>query len=304
MTRTVFIHIGFPKTGTTSIQKSLAASRQVLASHGLIYPGKEDDQANIVALFHPKGADHFYFAGKKDFSPLTAASVLMAEALSGRGDAIISSEYLYDIGKEYAAQLRATFLAKGFLVKFICYVRHPVDAAISSAQQSIKMGQRSLAEVIEQPRYAQIKRNILPIIEAVGKDNVTLIDFRSAVSAGLLASFAKAIGYEHLVEQLTEVKANESLSMDGALLAELHRTYLGETGRYLFPKSLIFKMGGEKFDLPDKTKDRVREDGRADCEWVEREFGISLQEPPSTSCFRTRVNARSIITLIEALRST
>ena len=303
MTRSVFVHIGFPKTGTTSIQKSLAASRKSLFSRGLIYPGSEDDQANIVALFHPKGAEHFYFSEKKDFSPLDAASTLMTEALSFDGDTIISSEYLYDLGQQYSRKLYNAFSKEGFRVKFICYVRHPVDAAISSAQQSIKMGQRSLSDVIDQPRYAQIKRNILPIVQAVGKENVTLIDFRSAVSSGLLASFVQAIGKPDILDSLTEIKANESLSMDGAILADIHRTYHAETGKYLFPKSIIFKIQGEKFDLPEATKNKVREEGKSDCDWVQNEFNLSLQEPAETSGFRARVNHRSLITLIESLRS-
>lgn len=39
----VFLHIGAPKTGTTYLQKVLAANRAELATQGLLYPGKSAD---------------------------------------------------------------------------------------------------------------------------------------------------------------------------------------------------------------------------------------------------------------------
>ena len=34
-------HIGFPKTGTTTLQNSLHAARGALARHGVLYPSLE-----------------------------------------------------------------------------------------------------------------------------------------------------------------------------------------------------------------------------------------------------------------------
>ncbi|MBP9635612.1 MAG: hypothetical protein KBE28_11345 [Nitrospira sp.] len=302
MKANAFVHIGFPKTGTTSIQKSLAASRDALKQHGITYPGAEDDHANLTALFHPKGPDHFYFSLRSISNPVRLGTQLLAEGLSSEGDLIFSSEYLHNIGEKHAQKLYGTLSDAGFRSKFICYVRHPVDAAVSSAQQSIKMGDRGLAEVIADPRYTFIQQNVEPFIRAVGKENVILKDFNISAREGLLRSFMCSVGRPELTEALVEIPANESLTMDAALFCDLHRMHLNETGRDLFPKSVIFQFTDGKFDLPVKTKEAVRAMGQKDIEWVETEFGITLLESNYPVRYHQNPSLGSVAKVIEAIR--
>lgn len=297
-----FIHVGFPKTGTTSIQKSLAASRDVLGGYGISYPGTEDDHVDLAALFHPKGPEHFYFVMRSIPDPVGRGNRLLAEGMSSERDLIFSSEYLHNIGEKNARNIYNVVSKAGFHTRFVCYIRHPVDAAVSSAQQSIKMGHRSLAEVIAEPWYASIRQNLEPFVKAVGKENVILKDFKAATGGGLLKSFMEAVERPEVIETMTEISANEGLTMDAAIFCDLHRKHYQETGKYLFPKSIVFDFTDGKFDLPPKSKDIVREAGRGDVEWVEREFGITLTESVNPPRFHPNPSVESVVKVIEAVR--
>ena len=302
MTRNATIHIGFPKTGTTTIQQTLAGSRNALMENGVIYPGTGDDHSDLISLFHPKGQDHYYFEGRQSSDPVKQAQKIMSEALDGKGDVVLSSEYLHNIGIDGARRLFDEMTTAGFETKFLCYLRHPVDAAVSSAQQSIKMGQRSMAEVISEPRYTKIRIHIQPLIKAVGKENIIIKDFNAAAREGLVANFMTTINHGEICDSLVEVSANESITMDGAILADMHRQYHIETGQYLFPKSLIFKVGKKKFDLPPKTKAIVQEDGQVEVDWVLREFGVSLEQKKTSTGFHPNPSRDTVFEVIQHVK--
>jgi hypothetical protein len=50
MTKTIYLHIGIPKTGTTAIQNFFFQKREDLKNYGLLYP-------NTAAS--GKGAEHY-----------------------------------------------------------------------------------------------------------------------------------------------------------------------------------------------------------------------------------------------------
>lgn len=45
--KTLYLHIGTPKTGTTSIQEFMVCSREALQKHGICYPDIQKKFANI-----------------------------------------------------------------------------------------------------------------------------------------------------------------------------------------------------------------------------------------------------------------
>lgn len=56
MKKTLYIHAGTHKTGTTAIQKFLSANRDLLAKNGYLYPGTDQghhDVARELKKIHP-----------------------------------------------------------------------------------------------------------------------------------------------------------------------------------------------------------------------------------------------------------
>lgn len=302
MTRTAFVHIGMPKTGTTSIQRSLAKSRHVLERAGLRYPGADVDHADLLASVHPLGAEHFYFKVHDHGSPVARAESIWRNAFAAEHDIILSSEYFSGIGKKGVQKLHDLLTDEGFVPVIVCYLRHPVNAAISSAQQSIKMNHRTLAEVVSDPRVTLIKSVLEWYCDIFGVTNIRVVDFSVAASEGLLRNLMSILGRPELTDALTVERANEGLTMDAAILCDLHRRMTQENGRPPFPRHLVFELTDSKFTLPEQTLAKVRQDGQAHVDWVRETFGVELVEAPVSARYRPNVTPASIMALLNAGR--
>ncbi|TYO89210.1 hypothetical protein [Oceanicella actignis] len=131
--RTLFIHMGQPKTGTTWLQAALRLSRDALAAQGVAYPpapgGEPDDPAAITSG-----------NGKGLLDGPQALAARLAEAKDARA-ALFSSERLQDalldlpdpsfIAHEAA---RAGFAR----IEALLFIRDPVEHAASLGQQRVK----------------------------------------------------------------------------------------------------------------------------------------------------------------------
>jgi hypothetical protein len=184
---------------------------------------------------------------------------------------------------------------------FVCYVRHPVDAAISAAQQAVKMGERTIADAVANPKWT----NPLPTLKAAKATGhrVILRDYADARENGVVQDFFAAIGYERVNRGLAEKRTNRSLSMEGAVLAELHAAYLRETGQEPFPKGMIRNVDGPPFTLPEETKDRVRHAAEAELAYIARVFGLHLRETAKPHRFHPHLSTTTLVDLVKAIRA-
>ncbi len=298
-----FVHIGLPKTGTTAIQKSLAHSREILRKKNVVYPGDGDAHGLVCARYHPLGMESPYIVKVGDQTSLLQADALLKEALESDRDCILSSEYFHNFGASGIRALSDRFAENGFETHVVCYLRHPVDAAISSGQQAIKVGSRSLTEIIQNPRYIPIRQNLEPIISELGLENVHVRDYVQAAKNGLLKDFLITIGREDLVTIIEPIYANESITMDGAILADMHREHRIEHRTAIFPKHLIFEIGGDRFDLPENTKEKVMLDGKGDLDWVRTVLKMDLQTGrTNTSTYRDFPSREGVAQLFNLMR--
>ena len=95
--RTLFIHIGSGKTGTTSIQKFLAANREKLLDQNLCYPGYDDNNHQLVTIFERENKSlpriiASQVSQKIRFDSQIAQKTLVKEMKESDKDFIISSE--------------------------------------------------------------------------------------------------------------------------------------------------------------------------------------------------------------------
>jgi hypothetical protein len=103
MSRRVFLHVGAPKTGTTYLQDTLGANRELLARNGLCYPETRSGshfEAAIDLIDHRWGGALDRARGAWD---AVAASAMRAD-----GDAIISHEVLAAATPEQVSRARAS----------------------------------------------------------------------------------------------------------------------------------------------------------------------------------------------------
>lgn len=288
-----------PKTGTTALQQTFASVRKDLRAHNILYPGTEDQHVDLCALFHHHGKNHFYFCRRKTPDPEARAESLIAEVAESDDNIVMSSEYLYDIGAKGAEKLIESFGKYGVEVTLCCYVRHPVDAAVSNAQQAVKMGHRSLSSVVDDPPHICSRRLLEPILAAIGRDRLLVADYKETRAHGIAHHFLSFVGLALPAVSLPVLRVNESLSMDAAILADAHDRYLADHGTKPFSKAFIHKIEGDRFTLPEAAKAKVRAAAVSETDWLHQEFGISLTESGPTSTFRDRISPSAASQLVK-----
>ncbi len=90
LSRTVFLHVGVAKTGTTYLQRLLFANRDLLRSHGVLYPG-DRPAAHFLASMDLRGAGF----GGHDYPGAKGMWAAMAKEVNQyTGSAILSHETL------------------------------------------------------------------------------------------------------------------------------------------------------------------------------------------------------------------
>lgn len=149
--RTLYLHIGCEKTGTTSIQNVLADNRQALVKQGILYPelGKLKFAqlllpAALQPLDHPEKPRADYYPGNEVIDPDTVWNgfINWAKANADK-DIIISAEHFSSRVKEKGlAYLKAKLehLSPVFDVKIIIYLRRQDKFMESSYSTIIKAG--------------------------------------------------------------------------------------------------------------------------------------------------------------------
>lgn len=272
--RTLVLHIGMPKTGTTSIQEALGESAKALRKQGIYFPAKKPYNHSITFLPLFLRNPRYSLAFKKDGITTEAGAQKRANALKKywrgqfsrfkSGTFIISAEGMTVYRAEQIESLQAFIEGVFDEVKVIVYVRPPVEAIKSYWGQLLKTfshdesKQDYLARVIKNHRYAFIEE----WANAFGKENVIVRPFVKAhfYNGHLLDDFMHAIGAETGMLKGQEVR-NTAFGQNAlALLYECNRRYpvfvdgkpnaekgLVDTQRIFF--DLLNKSDDTKFDL-------------------------------------------------------
>ena len=134
--RRLYIHIGYPKTGTTTLQNFLAHNAAGLAARGVLYPrAGQLHGAHYGINFALDIAGH---ARPADYpNPTGIAEAIAAEAEAvGAQSVVISSEYFITAQAPDRRRVKQYFA--GYDVRIMCYLRRH-DAAMESAYaQAVK----------------------------------------------------------------------------------------------------------------------------------------------------------------------
>jgi hypothetical protein len=85
------------------------------------------------------------------------------------------------------------------------------------------------------------------------------------------------------------VKTNESLTMDGAILADWHTRETEKNGIPPFRRKRIFDLAGPKFTLPESAIQKIMETSDDEVTWIAQEFGLHLQQEVSNASFYTEL---------------
>ena len=231
--RTLYLHIGDSKTGSSSIQSSLYLSRASLAErHGLRYPAGRQLGTDPSAI--TSGNAEGLLASPDAFERgLRALSEDRSVPTSGTDRGVVySSEFMFvelldAAGVDFVPRLAR---AHGFeRVEVLVFIRNPIAQATSVWQQSVKRGGStgSLDELLATFEAPCRVERVVRRVEAMADTGLTILNY-SAVGERLLATVAAWLGIEPTELVDPPIRINRSLS-DGELVVQ--RALNAELGR-------------------------------------------------------------------------
>ncbi|MEM8787714.1 MAG: hypothetical protein AAGE76_05595 [Pseudomonadota bacterium] len=305
MLKTCFVHVGHPKTGSSSIEASFGKNRKLLGRAGLLFPKPGSDHFMVGAALreNPKPLRAYrWVPGRAEafHADLEATLKGLEHQIntSEAQDLLLASESFFSLSSQLTDVVRMRDYLQRFAerVVFIAYVRHPAMYVASSLQQSVKMGRCRLEQFGRHIKLAaQIPQRLEVFRQALGEDGLVVRPFERAQLAhgDVVRDLLELIGYGHLAPDPFEVvQTNESLSLEAVHLADaLNKAITAKTGKSprasRVPQLTIFlqHIRGKKFAVPPKARQRIEKR----CAPVEAQlrdmFGIAFHAglPPEMS---------------------
>jgi hypothetical protein len=297
MKKRILLHIGFPKTGTTTIQNFLYEHREILLKEtGVLYPSLAANLTDaLCTMFLNDPSKHitnkmrgitekgeltdlaraYQHSLEKEFSSVQYDTIL----LSAEGVANLQAEEIHNL-KNWGDQYTDSWTV-------IAYVRHPVNYTRSVIQQLMKSGQ-TLEQLYENAPLPNYKGRLRGFIEIFGKENINVFDFESAAGANLLHSFCENIDLNTVLIQnhpdfLINKRANTSMSMEAVLVLNrinhLRPVFIkGERNKLRSNQEVpqVQRLAGHTFVLPHPVETKIKEKTREDISWLNEEFELNL----------------------------
>lgn len=290
----IYLHIGFPKTATTSLQLAFRDHQSELAEAGLCYPLIDADfKQRYLKLFDQKSASN----DPKLQDKLRADMATMAEAIAASGcpDTILSCEELTNFmmmayAPDNLRRLRDALFEIDLDVRIVAYVRNPSDFYLSILQERLKRHGGVLAPDTFRTNFARTIR----LYEEVFETDAIVREFHPSrlKDKDIVADFLAAAGLTRVDHSAWEaVSSNESISPEVMTILDQARreTVEGKTAlNYRMPDSefLWRRMRRVAADLDLSRKpllykaahDQVMAGNVEDCETLNARYGIDFAQ--------------------------
>ncbi len=206
---TLFIHIGLPKTGTTSIQNFLAINRNILQSKGFCFPDFKIMFPNIAVNRNAHFLMQEYF--DEDKNRLLEKEEKLVQNCLGRivqlskkyPNIIISDEKLWRGSKEHDPLFWNKLVKWGeennIVIKMIAYLRRQDYFIQSNWGELVKQHiTSSFTDYLKNDKIKKPELNyyahLQPIAETLGKENMIIRVYDKKIS--LFDDFARSIQLE------------------------------------------------------------------------------------------------------------
>ncbi|MFM2356846.1 MAG: hypothetical protein RLZZ528_2582 [Pseudomonadota bacterium] len=285
MTRTLYLHIGIHKTGTTSIQSTLAGFDDGTTAYFKI--SNQNAGWDMFTMFSDRRAEHWlnrkYSAA--DLAERTTRITATAEAMfaGNRKNYIISGELMSQMFKAQEIGAMLAFMRRHFDdIRLIVYVRDPVGYMRSVMQQFVKNGPLKFDLDLAYPDY---RNRLEPWFDAFPPDRreIVLFDPKRFEKGDVVFDFARRVGITVRDEDVRRV--NESLTAEAYAMRFALRTRFDDKGTGLWGKARVLEelrfvnqFGSRKLDLAAGPRDAVIARRADDVAWMEAQLGEAF--PP------------------------
>lgn len=290
------LHIGPPKTGTTSIQAAFSRASEVLCSERTLYGSTQFDpnpnHRYIVSasMLAPEEFDYNRHHGRdrlasKQYAETALASLEGHIAKAEPELLVLSSEHATLLARPEAEALAAYLKSFADQVEVHFYARAPNTHSVSLLQEAVKNGARRLTDVLENPPIVPYRKFGWMWSDLVGKENVHIHRYPdgSEQAPDVVVDFAAKLGINPKHFEGQNSRRNKSLSGAALLIADALTEFAPKFSGQRSAQPYLSQIAGPKFVLPQAVVERVMQRAQIHLEYLKRSHGIEFDSLNSES---------------------
>ena len=307
------VHIGGPKTGSTSLQVALHQNRSVLAKNGVLFPEVIFGPPNH--LFAPFASGYCLRQINSTLNlndEIHSASVKRFETEIANGQfkmVIISSETLSALGEDQISNLH-DFLTQYFThIRVVTYIRHPVRLTCSQMIQHVKDSEPLDFDYFSDEHYRDgLRQAALKSLESFarvfGPENLStyLYEKDYDTSWDVCVHFCQnVLGFSLPKKPDLGKNRNQTMSLASAfLLAELQylEPVYNKFNNWENPKRSVkvngllsnFDFGGPSLSVPRHLEAEVRRRSQLIIDRIENLYGLRIPELSFTASDKNHIS--------------
>lgn len=283
----LILHIGMPKTGTSSIQETLFSLGELglvsyaklgVANHGGIIASVFEEDSHAWRGHRVAGRS------KKEIEQFNdQALIRLKKVCEDRGQQIISGEGIWHMSEASLVKLRDFFSDHFDRIEVVGYVRSPASFIASAFQQLVK--NHGLARLRAGTYYPHYRDKFEKFDRVFGVENVALrlFDPKQLAKGDVVVDFCQHLGESIKLESILRV--NESISLEATAVLFAYRREGPQYGSYrgkgrdnnALVASLV-GFGTSKLRLSNTLIEPVLERHRDDIEWIERRLNHTITD--------------------------
>lgn len=296
-TKIALLHIGTPKTGTTSVQDALFRAEQSGLLHPYIFPifRNEHDHNRLTTLYlaHEEQPDPRKVQYPRDDNRYQNARRnyrrFLFETLRSSGGAILSAEVLSNMfSPQHIVRFRGDLESLGFNDFYIAlYIREPADFYLSSRQEMLKLPGRRYQPVRDPFSFRYRFRRFAEDWEQVFPGRVIVRCHRRSASYDATTDFSNLMqGCLGIGLPPAAARRNESVSAEAMVVLQHFRETVGADaegfefpGLYRLVDFLVNSNGylpQTKPKLKTSVAGLIRANHRSDVEFIGSRYGVDL----------------------------
>jgi hypothetical protein len=182
--RTLYLHIGAHKTGSSAIQSFLSANSAALAARGVAYPFPGSDAGATITTGNAARLNKYLLGNGQDFEGYLAG---IREAARHCHSVVLSNEQLFFTSRGREAEIAGLFA--DYSLRIIVYLRRQDDWIESLCNQTIKYNGSTTYDHRRFLRFIDYARPVRDWGAVVGAGNVIVRRYGSDAARG--ASFLR-----------------------------------------------------------------------------------------------------------------
>lgn len=282
----LIIHIGMPKTGSSSIQETLFAK----GGHGDFYYtdfGVANQGGKLRSYFsddsHEWPGHQASCRSPDQVKAFNEAVGVEIEKVKAQGGCqIISGEDIFHMDEAALSRMRDSFCESFDQIKIIGYVRSPASFMASAFVQFIKNHNQTTLNVKQ--LWPQYRAKLEKFDRVFGRENVVLRSFDNGklIDGDVVQDFCHFVGAP--IDTAEVCRVNESLSLEATAALFVYRRegpcYQPYPDKPVDNNRLVNLLAGfgeRKLRFADSLIRPVIEREAADLEWIESRLGESFR---------------------------